>query len=158
MQRFLIVSGFALILAGALFGGMYASVFLADTKISQSDAMKEAFEIAGESPSSASRLGDLFVRKMLYDDRMASTHGHMTLMGITSLVIGNFIATFRLSRKLLMSASILLVFSGFLLPIGVLAESWQVKLGAYSAVAGGTLFTFAILLFFIGYLRGMKSL
>lgn len=157
MQRFLIVGGFILILAGALYGGTYAGMFLADTKNSENDAIKEAFEIAGESPSSASKLGDLFVRKMLFDGRMSNVHSHMTLIGILSLAIANFFKFFRLSRKLLMTASILLVFSGFLLPLGVLVETWQGKLGAYTALTGGLMFTFSIILFFTGYSRGMNS-
>lgn len=153
MKKFLVVGGLTLILLATIFGCIYGGSFLPDVKKAMSTLLKEGLEISSESPKTAQKLGDKFVSKMFFDGRMSSSHSHAALFGIVSLVIGQYVARFKLPRWVLWSACWMLLLGGLILPVGIFIEIWKVKAGALMAMSGGSMFIISIIIFLIGAIR-----
>lgn len=156
MKKLLVVGGLTLILFGAVYGGIYGGFYLPGVKKAMNNSIKEGLKVSSESPDAAQKLGDKFVRKILFDDRMSNVHSHATLFGIMALAVAQFVNRFKLPCWALLSAIWMLLLSGLILPAGVFIETWKVKFGAYMALWGGFMFITAVILFLIGAIRSVR--
>lgn len=142
-----------LVLLGALYGAGYAGIYLPDVKLKKYDLLKNAIEMSSESATAAKKEVNLYVNNILFGNRMGSIHSHMTLIGILSLTLANWITQFQVSVRWLWIACIFLILSGLVLPLGVFIESWESKIGGLTAMLGGTCLLISLVIFLIGALR-----
>jgi hypothetical protein len=115
----LIVGGLLLVLSGSLYGAVYAGFFLPKVKQQHNDLLKSTVDISNESPTMAKKEADHYVNNVLFANRMGSVHSHMTLIGLLALTLSNVVSKFHLSKLWMLIASISLIISGFILPLGV---------------------------------------
>jgi len=149
----LIVGGLLLVLSGSLYGAVYAGFFLPKVKQQHNDLLKSTVDISNESPTMAKKEADHYVNNVLFANRMGSVHSHMTLIGLLALTLSNVVSKFHLSKLWMLIASISLIISGFILPLGVFLETWQKTMGSLTAMVGGSLLLVSIAIFLFGALR-----
>lgn len=156
LQKTLLIGGLVLILTGTLLGATYAGMYITKVKISQQKSIENAVQIASESPSYAKKEARQFMENQLLDVRTSNFHSHMTLIGLVALALSYFIRRMRLSDNLKFFTIIMLLGSGFIMPVGIIMENWLLKPGSYIALTGGLMFLISMTIFLIGSIRSRE--
>ncbi|MBO8170661.1 MAG: hypothetical protein H0Z33_02100 [Bacillaceae bacterium] len=153
MKKFLRVGGLSLILLGSILGGIYAGMYLPGVKAEQEKSIKSAVEIASESPSYSKQAAEKFVQNKFLDTRTSNFHSHMTLIGVTALVLSFFAPQLNLPDWSRIMAATFLILSGVILPLGIFIENWFLRAGSIIALSGGSMLITSLIIFLFGAFR-----
>ncbi|MEW6226964.1 MAG: hypothetical protein AB1700_02570 [Bacillota bacterium] len=154
-QRLLAIGGMILVLTGLVYGAVYSAAFLSPLRSRPPALEKEALQAIDKlAPEEALQKWDRRTRLLSVREFNRGAHTHFTLMGLTAIVFVPYLGKtgFGTGVKYLLAAGTLL--GALVLPSGVAAEIWNMRLGRSLALVGGALFLLSLLVITLGYISG----